>query len=140
MAQGLMLARHLPGQSVACPAPRSNTAAIFSEPVDARARIAGAIPAYPTLAPLIQREIFYCLLQGEQGAHLRQITSVGNHGDQIAKAIDWLKANFSKPVKVEELAGKAGLSVSAFHNHFRSTTAMSPLQFQRKCAWMKRAD
>ena len=84
------------------------------------------------LAPLIQQEIFYRLLQGEQGTRLRQITSIGNHGYQIAKAIDWLKANFSKPVKVEALAGKVGLSVSAFHNHFRSLTAMSPLQFQKK--------
>lgn len=84
------------------------------------------------LAPLIQQEIFYRLLQGEQGSRLRQITSIGNHGYQIAKAIDWLKANFSKPVKVETLAGKVGLSVSAFHNHFRSMTAMSPLQFQKK--------
>lgn len=86
----------------------------------------------PALAPLIQQEIFYRLLMGEQGPRLRQIASIGNHGYQIARAIDWLKANFSKPVKVEELAGKAGLSVSAFHNHFRSVTAMSPLQFQKR--------
>jgi len=86
----------------------------------------------PALAPLIQQEIFYRLLMGEQGPRLRQIASIGNHGYQIARAIDWLKENFSKPVKVEELAGKVGLSVSAFHNHFRSVTAMSPLQFQKK--------
>ena len=86
----------------------------------------------PALAPLIQQEIFYRLLMGEQGPRLRQVTSIGNHSYQIARAIDWLKENFSKPVKVEELAGKAGLSVSAFHNHFRSVTAMSPLQFQKR--------
>ena len=86
----------------------------------------------PALAPLIKQEIFYRLLMGEQGPRLRQITSIGNHGYQIARAIDWLKENFSKPVKVEELASKAGLSVSAFHNHFRSMTAMSPLQFQKR--------
>jgi AraC-like DNA-binding protein len=86
----------------------------------------------PALAPLIRQEIFYRLLIGEQGPRLRQITSIGNHGYQIARAIDWLKENFSKPVKIEELAGKVGLSVSAFHNHFRSMTAMSPLQFQKK--------
>lgn len=84
------------------------------------------------LAPLVQQEIFYRLLMGEQGSRLRQIASVGNHGYQIARAIDWLKENFSKQVKVEELARKAGLSVSAFHNHFRSITAMSPLQFQKR--------
>jgi AraC-like DNA-binding protein len=84
------------------------------------------------LAPLIQQEIFYRLLMSEQGPRLRQITSIGNHGYQIARAIDWLKENFSKSVKVEELANKVGLSVSAFHNHFRAMTAMSPLQFQKK--------
>jgi AraC-like DNA-binding protein len=86
----------------------------------------------PALAPLIQQEIFYRLLVGEQGPRLRQITSIVNPVYQIAGAIDWLKENFSKPVKVEELAGRAGLSVSAFHNHFRSMTAMSPLQFQKR--------
>ena len=86
----------------------------------------------PALAPLIQQEIFYRLLMSEQGPRLRQITSAGNHGYQIARTIDWLKENFNKPVKVEALAHKAGLSVSAFHNHFRSITAMSPLQFQKK--------
>ncbi len=86
----------------------------------------------PTLAPLIQQEIFYRLLVGEQGPRLRQITAVGNHGYQIARAIDWLKENFSQPIKVEDLARKAGLSLSAFHNHFRSTTAMSPLQYQKR--------
>ncbi|MET0091156.1 MAG: AraC family transcriptional regulator [Candidatus Thiodiazotropha sp.] len=86
----------------------------------------------PTLAPLVQQEIFYRLLIGEQGPRLRHITTAGNHGYQIARAIDWLKANFNKPIKVEDLASKAGLSLSAFHNHFRATTAMSPLQYQKR--------
>jgi AraC-like DNA-binding protein len=84
------------------------------------------------LAPLVKQEIFYRLLTGEQGPLLRQITTVGNHGYQISRAIDWLKENFSKPVKMEELASKAGLSLSAFHKHFRSMTAMSPLQYQKR--------
>jgi AraC-like DNA-binding protein len=84
------------------------------------------------LAPLIQQEIIYHLLAGEQGPRLRQITSIGNHSYQIARAIDWLKDNFNKRLRVEDLANKAGLSTSAFHNHFRSVTSMSPLQFQKK--------
>jgi AraC-like DNA-binding protein len=84
------------------------------------------------LAPLIQQEICYRLLRGEQGPRLRQIASIGNHSYQVARSIDWLKAHFSKPVKVEDLAKQAGMSVSAFHNHFRAMTAMSPLQFQKK--------
>lgn len=86
----------------------------------------------PALAPLVKQEIFYRLLRGEQGPLLRRITTVGNHGYRISRAIDWLKDNFSKPVKVEELARKAGLSLSAFHNHFRAMTAMSPLQYQKR--------
>lgn len=86
----------------------------------------------PALAPLIEREIYYRLLQSEQGARLRGIVSSGNHSHQIAQAINWLKDNFSKPIKVEEMADYAGLSVSAFHSHFRAMTAMSPLQFQKK--------
>jgi AraC-like DNA-binding protein len=86
----------------------------------------------PVLAPLVKQEIFYRLLRSEQGPLLRQITSIGNHGYQVSRAIEWLKDNFSKPVKVEELAGKAGLSLSAFHNHFRAMTAMSPLQYQKR--------
>ena len=84
------------------------------------------------LAPLIKQEIFYRLLTGEQGPRLRMITTAGNHGYQISRAIDWLKDNFNKPVKIEELAGKAGLSLSAFHNHFRAMTAMSTLQYQKR--------
>jgi len=84
------------------------------------------------LAPLIKQEIFYRLLVGEQGSRLRQITSVESHSYQIARAIDWLKGNFDKPFRVQDLANKAGLSTSAFHNHFRSMTAMSPLQFQKR--------
>jgi len=84
------------------------------------------------LAPLVQQEIFYRLLTGEQGPRLRQIASAGHHGYQIARSIDWLKDNFNKPLRIEQLASKAGLSTSAFHSHFRSTTGMSPLQFQKR--------
>lgn len=86
----------------------------------------------PALAPLIQQELSYRLLMGEQGPRLRQIASAETHSYQIAQAIDWLKNNFDKPLRVEDLASKAGLSPSAFHNHFRAMTSMSPLQFQKR--------
>ena len=86
----------------------------------------------PVLAPLIKQEIFYRLLTGEQGPRLRRIAAAGNHGYQISRVIHWLKENYHKPVRIEELADKAGLSLSAFHNHFRAVTAMSPLQYQKR--------
>ncbi|HHF0487017.1 AraC family transcriptional regulator N-terminal domain-containing protein [Vibrio antiquarius] len=84
------------------------------------------------LAPMIKREIFYRLLITEQGARLNQIVTAGSHSHQIAKAIDWLKNNFVKPLSVSELAAYSGMSKSAFYTHFRSMTSMTPLQFQKK--------
>ncbi|EGS6761794.1 AraC family transcriptional regulator [Vibrio parahaemolyticus] len=84
------------------------------------------------LAPIIKREIFYRLLISEQGTRLHQIVTAGSHSHQIAKAIDWLKNNFVKPLSVGDLASYTGMSKSSFYTHFRSMTSMTPLQFQKK--------
>jgi len=83
------------------------------------------------LAPIIQREIIYRLLVGDQGARLRQIASAGSQSHQIARAIDWLKGNFTRPLRIDDIATQANMSTSTFHHHFRTLTAMSPLQFQK---------
>lgn len=85
----------------------------------------------PMLAPIIQREIHYRLLTGDQGAHLRQVATTGSNSHQIAKVIDWLKYNFKQPMRVDDLASRARMSNSAFHHQFRSMTALSPLQYQK---------
>lgn len=85
----------------------------------------------PILAPVIQREIIYRLLVGDQGTRLRQIASAGSQGQQIARAIDWLKGNFTQPLRIDDLAEQASMSSSTFHHHFRSMTALSPLQYQK---------
>lgn len=84
------------------------------------------------LALIIKREIFYRLLMSEQGTRLHQIVTAGSHSHQIAKAIDWLKNNFVKPLSVGDLASYTGMSKSSFYTHFRSMTSMTPLQFQKK--------
>ena len=86
----------------------------------------------PILAPIIQREIIYRLLVGDQGERLRQIATAGSQSQQIAKAIDWLKGNFSQPLRIDDLAAQVRMSSSTFHHHFRSMTALSPLQFQKQ--------
>lgn len=88
----------------------------------------------PILAPIIQREIIYRLLVGDQGARLRQIASAGSQSQQIARAIDWLKGNFTRPLRIDDLATQVHMSPSTFHHHFRTVTAMSPLQFQK---WLR---
>lgn len=92
----------------------------------------------PVIAPLIQREICYRLLTGDQGARLRQMTSAGSQSSQIAQAIQWLRMNFSSPLRIEDLAARVSMSKSAFHSHFRELTAMSPLQYQ-KCLRLNEA-
>jgi AraC-like DNA-binding protein len=86
----------------------------------------------PILAPIIKREIIYRLLVGEQGARLRQIASAGSQSHQIARAIDWLKGNFTRQLRIDDLAAQARMSTSTFHHHFRSMTALSPLQYQKQ--------
>ena len=88
----------------------------------------------PILAPIIQREIVYRLLVGDQGARLRQMASAGSQSQQIARAIDWLKSHFTNPVRIEDLATQVKMSTSTFHHHFRALTAMSPLQYQK---WLR---
>jgi len=86
----------------------------------------------PFLSGLIQREIIYRILQGPEAARLRAIATRGDQSQRTTKAISWIKSNFAKPLRVQELARIAGMGVSTFHNHFRALTAMSPLQYQKR--------
>jgi AraC-like DNA-binding protein len=84
------------------------------------------------LAPLIKREIIYRLLIGTQGNRLRQIAVLGGYTHHIARAVDRLRKDFNQPLRIESIARELGMSVSGFHHHFKSVTAMSPLQFQKQ--------
>ena len=86
----------------------------------------------PFLGGLMQREILYRLLRSPLGKHLRAIATLGEQSNRTAKAVAWLKTNYAKPLRVEELASVAQMGVSTFHHRFRSLTAMSPLQYQKR--------
>jgi AraC-like DNA-binding protein len=86
----------------------------------------------PFLSGLIQREIIYRILQSAEGARLRAIATLGEQSHRTAKAIAWIRANYAKPLRVEDLAEIAGMGVSTLHHHFRVLTAMSPLQYQKQ--------
>jgi AraC-like DNA-binding protein len=86
----------------------------------------------PFLAPLLQREIIYRLLRSPQGKDLRGIATLGEQGQRTSKAVEWLRMNYAKPLRVEELAAMARMGVSTLHHQFRSLTAMSPLQYQKQ--------
>jgi AraC-like DNA-binding protein len=86
----------------------------------------------PFLSGFIEREIIYRILRGPEGVRLRAIATLGDQSHRTAKAIAWIKANYAKPLRVEELAQVAGMAVSTLHHHFRALTAMSPLQYQKQ--------
>ena len=84
------------------------------------------------LAPLITREILYRLLMGEQGVLLRRIAVEGGHTNLVVKAIEQLRAEYDRPLRIDDLARASGMSVSGFHHHFKAVTGMSPLQYQKR--------
>ncbi|MBX3278433.1 MAG: AraC family transcriptional regulator [Acidobacteria bacterium] len=84
------------------------------------------------LAPLITREIVFRLLAGGQGARLSHLLASGGDNRRISRAIGHLHENFDRSLRIDDLAHELGMSVSGFHHHFKSVTAMSPLQFQKQ--------
>ena len=87
---------------------------------------------YRVLGPLIIREIVYRLLTGAQGNRMRHLAMFGGHAHRMVRAVDRLRVNFDRPLRIEDIARELGMSVSGFHAHFKAVTAMSPLQFQKQ--------
>ena len=74
----------------------------------------------------------YQLLIGEQEVRLRHLATLGEGSSPIASAVERLRHNFDQPLCVEQLARELGMSISGFHQHFKTVTALSPLQFQKR--------
>jgi len=87
---------------------------------------------YRALAPLVVREIVYRLLTGAQGNRMRHLAKFGGHAHRMVRAVEKLRENFDKPLRIEDIARELSMSVSGFHAHFKAVTAMSPLQFQKQ--------
>ncbi len=88
--------------------------------------------ALPVLGPQLLREMHYWLLAGRHGGAMRSLGVKDSHAERISRAIAVLRAEFAAPIRVERLADVAGLSPSAFHQHFKAITSLSPLQFQKQ--------
>jgi AraC-like DNA-binding protein len=84
------------------------------------------------LAPLIQHEITIRLLTGPHGPQLQHLAANGSPSQQIAKAVAWLKQNFTRPIRVDDLAARVHMSPTTFRQHFRAITGTSPLQYQKQ--------
>jgi len=87
---------------------------------------------YSAIAPLVIREIIYRLLMGAQGSRMRHRATFGGQAHRMVRAVEKLRENFDKPLRIESIARELGMSLSGFHAHFKAVTAMSPLQFQKQ--------
>lgn len=111
-----------------CPVPMSMQ--------DAVERLAALLDAAPAercvLAPLVERELAYRLLASDAGHQLRQIACRDSKLARITRAIAWIKLNYARALRVDDMAALANMSPSTFHEHFRTVTAMSPLQYLKQ--------
>lgn len=103
--------------------------------IDAASRLVGLLEHpddIPMLAPMIEREILYRLLNGKQSARLIEIATGESRLVQVNRAIGWIKKNFAEAFSIEEVATEARMSTSALHLHFKEVTGLSPLQYQKQ--------
>ncbi len=84
------------------------------------------------LGKSIVREITYWILQSEQGDQIRHLVLQDSVGYKIANLTRYLNENYSKSMKIEDIASAANMSTSALHHRFRDVTNMSPIQYLKK--------
>ncbi len=85
----------------------------------------------PVLAPLIEREILWLIMSGEQGATVRQLGLADSSLSRVRHVVRWMRDHFAETFRVDDLAQLARMSPSAFHRAFHAVTAMSPIQYQK---------
>jgi AraC-like DNA-binding protein len=89
------------------------------------------------LAPMIERELLWRLIDGPLGQSVHQVGLADSSLTHVSRAVRWITEHFDKPFRVEELARSCGMSTSAFHRNFQAVTALSPIQFQKQIRLQK---
>lgn len=84
------------------------------------------------IAPMIVKEIHYRILKGPIGNSLKAISIYGSKSGKIMQTIQYLKANYTESIKIDELASMVNMATSTFNRYFRTVTTLSPLQYQKR--------
>jgi AraC-like DNA-binding protein len=127
------LLRPSPGRRAAVPALVVDRAP--AELLDAVTRLLRLIDRprdLPVLGPMVRREILWLLLSGPRGEAIRQLGLADSNLAHISRSVQWIRDNTTAPMRIEDLARRTGLSISAFHRTFRAVTGSTPLQFQKQ--------
>jgi AraC-like DNA-binding protein len=120
--------------------PMAKGAPVHHEPTDAEVtdaalrlmRLIARPASVPVLRTQLVREMHYWLMAGRHGAAIRRLGWPDGHVQRVGRAVAALRAEFTRPLRVARLAAIAGMSPSSFHQHFRTVTSLSPLQFQKQ--------
>lgn len=80
----------------------------------------------------IMREIAYYVLCGSCGRQFVQSIAGIGQAEKIYRANSWIKENFRASFAMEDLAEQGNMSVSLFHQKFKSAVGMGPLQCQKR--------
>ena len=85
--------------------------------------------AIPILASAIMREISYWVLTGPHGGEVVTMTMANKHERSVIRTVHALRDRFAEAIRIEELAGIAKMSPTAFHrhldHHFHDAVAIS---------------
>lgn len=120
--------------------PIGDAAPVRVEPTDAEVadsalrlvRLLERPASVPVLQAQLVREMHYWLLAGRHGPAIRRLGLADGHAQRVGRAVNLLRSDYARPIKVEQLAAEANMSPSSFHEHFRAVTSLSPLQFQKQ--------
>ncbi|MCE0463607.1 MULTISPECIES: AraC family transcriptional regulator [Pseudomonas] len=83
------------------------------------------------------RELLFVALRGPQADVLRALVEQHGQFARIAAALSHLHAHFTEPLNVETLASCANMSASTFHEHFKRSTLLSPVQYLKRLRLLK---
>ncbi|MFT3761877.1 MAG: AraC family transcriptional regulator [Pseudoxanthomonas sp.] len=130
-----LLAEMGPAAAEAGPAEPAYAAKVSAPLLDAVLRLMRLLdhPAdLPVLAPMAIREILYRVLLGDLGHHLRRLAMRDSRPQRIAHAVELLRRRYLEPLRIEDLARAAHMSVSSLHHNFKAVTTLSPLQYLKQ--------
>ena len=75
------------------------------------------------------RDVLYSALRGPQSGVLRALVEQQGQFARIASAVTYLHDHYDHALNVDTLARCANMSTSTFHEHFKRSTLLSPVQY-----------
>lgn len=81
------------------------------------------------LGPMIRNEIYYRVLQGNQGSILRAVLERHGHYHRISQVLRTIQSDCSAELTTADMARMANMSKTLLHDSFKAITSLTPLQY-----------